>query len=928
MKSQINYLFLICLNVQVTLLFGQSISLEKIINGKNDTVKCRLLVEASEYYKYKSVDTLLLVADALINTAEKIKSNLYLESAYNIKSTALKFKGQFASAIEYAQKALDLNTQRNDKGNRSIILLNYADLMRQQKQFVASERYHKEGIRLSQTENDSTLLAKFYINTGLLFSDMGRLDTANHYYRLGIAITDQVPAIQNIGITARLNLSQLASKQGKYEDMISLAMQVYAYGVKQNDVDHISLGANNVAVGYVKLGQYDKGLEIIQHAEDAARKYNSPQNLLYALGTASDIHAEKGDYKSAYEKALAYIGLKDSLRTALYDENLMEITTKYELKEKENLLARHQLTIQKQSTRQRMIIALSVIMLIAIFLIFLYLKNRQELQRKTAEVEAEKAHLEAKLEHAEVERLKELDTLRSNFFANISHEFRTPLTLILNPTEQLLKDNLKTVHKKYLQIIHRNAHRMLGLVNQLLDISKLETGHTLLNVGYYDLKKFCLMIFGLFESLCKQNELEYTIILPEVDIKGYFDKDVLEKILVNLISNAFKFTPAGGSIELTLSCHEEGNVEISVKDSGIGISKENIDLLFDRFRSFSHSTLQSGSGIGLSLVYELVQLHKGKINVQSEMGVGSIFSITLNLDKNNYSENEIIAIGKEDYMLTAKYTHEHFLEEGIDAVPFKILPEHYTENKPVLLIAEDNPDVRYLITNICNEHFQIISAENGKVAYEIATEKIPDILITDVMMPEMDGTELCASLRKHELTCHIPIVMLTARGDQKDKIEGFKTGADDYLVKPFDADELLVRLNNLLEQRIVLREYYKKVLTAFTPLDEPAEAMDAVFIGNLKEAIELNMHSESYSVSDLASDLNLSRSQLHRKVKGLLGYAPNEVIRNMRLEKARMLIGKKVGSISEIAYQCGFSSPAYFSKCYKDYFGHTAGEAF
>lgn len=928
MKSQFKYLFLICLIGQVPLLFGQSISFEKIVNSKNDTTKCRLLVEVSEYYKYQSVDTFLLVADALLNTAEKIKSTIYLESAYNIKSTALKFKGQYALAIEYAQKALNLNAQRKDNSNRSIILLNYADLMRQQKQFNASERYHQEGILLSQAENDSTLLAKFYINTGLLFSDMGMLDTAKQYYKLGIAITDQVPAIQKIGITARLNLSHLASKQGKYEEMISLAMQVYEYGIKKNDADHISLGANNVALGYVQLGQYDKGLEIIHHAEEAARKYNSPQNLLYALGTASDIFAEMGDYQSAYQKALAYIGLKDSLRTALYDENLMEITTKYELKEKENLLTKHQLTIQKQRTRQRMIIAISALLLIAIFLIFQYLKNRQELQRKTAEVEAEKAHLTAQLEHAEVERLQELDTLRSNFFANISHEFRTPLTLILNPTEQLLKQNLKSDHIKYLNIIHRNARRMLELVNQLLDISKLETGNTSLKVGLYDLKKFCVTIGGLFESLSKQNDIEYQLILPERDIIGFFDKDVLEKILVNLLSNAFKFTPAGGSIAFILRHLENGNIELSVKDSGIGISKENVELLFDRFKSFSHSTLQSGSGIGLSLVQELVKLHKGKINLQSDVGIGSTFSVILNLDENNYTEKEITAVEMDNGVEHTVPIHESLVEEKIHHVKHKLLPEYFTVNKPVLLIAEDNADVRLLVSDICKEHYQVITAENGKVAFQVAIEKIPDIVITDIMMPEMEGTALCSALRKHELTSHIPIVMLTARGDQKDRMTGLKTGADDYLVKPFDAEELIVRLNNLLEQRIKLREYYKKALHAFTPLDEPAEAMDAAFIGNLKTAIEKNIHSETYAVSDLAADLNLSRSQLHRKVKSLLGYSPNEVIRNMRLEKARLLIGKKAGTISEIAFQCGFASPAYFSKCYKDYFGHTPGEAF
>lgn len=884
-------------------------------------------MEATDYYKFHSADTMLILADELYDMAEKIKSKNFLESACNIKSTALKFKGQYSDAIDYAQKALDLNSQGKNKTGRAKILLNYADLMRQQKQFDASERYHREGISLSNSVRDSSLLARFHINIGLMFSDLGRLDSASFHYKKGISITDKVPDLQNIGITARLNLSQLASKQGKYGEMISLAMQVYDYGVANNDADHISLGATNVAMGHLKMQNYDKALEFVTRAEEAAKKFNSPQNLLYALGNASDIYAEKGDFKSAYLKALAYIGLKDSLRSALYDENLMEITTKYELKEKENLLAQHQLTIQKQSTRQRLILWISAILIMAGILIFLYLKNRQDLQRKTAEVEAEKAHLKVQLEHAEVERLTEIENVRSKFFANISHEFRTPLTLILNPAEQLIKDNLKSEHKKYLNIIHRNATRLLELVNQLLDLSKLESGKAKLNVELHDLKKFCTAICGLFDSLASYHGIEMKLDFPKEDMNLWFDKDIVEKILVNLLSNAFKFTPSGGEVQVKLTRKSEGELEIAVRDTGIGIPKENMENLFDRFLSFSGSDLQSSSGIGLSLVHELVQLHKGHIEVQSESGVGSVFTICIPANKENFSENEMAANGFAERQYSG-HSPEIYLETSSDSSFQKILPYHFTEHKPVLLVAEDNPDVRFLITEICKDQYQVITAENGKIAQRIAIDKIPDIIITDVMMPEMDGTTLCAALRSNEITSHIPIIMLTARGDQKDKLKGLKTGADDYLVKPFDAEELKVRLQNLLEQRKNLHNYFKKVLHAFTATEVKVDSMDTVFVKNLKSTIENNMHKENYGVTELATDLALSRSQLHRKVTGLLGYSPNEVIRNMRLEKARILIQKKTGTIAEIAYNCGFNSPAYFSKCYKDYFGHTAGEEF
>ena len=909
----------------VSFIGAQADSYILILKEKNDSLKCEKLIVASDYYKYQSVDTLLFLADELQRTAEKIKSTKFLESAYSIKSLGLKFKGDFTYATEFAQKALEINNQRQDKISRAKILLNYADLMRQQKHFDVCERYHREGINITQALKDSALLARFYINTGLMFSDMALLDSAFHYYKSGIAITDRFKDLRKTGITARLNLSQLSFKQKNYNEMISLAKDVYDLATIDNDSDHISLGAINVALGYLKLENFEKASEYIGYAEEAARKYNSPQNLLYALGNASDIYAEKGDYKSAYHKALAYIGLKDSLRTALYDKNLTEITSKYELKEKESLLTQQQVTIQKQASRQRLVLWISSILILSVVLLFLFLKSRQELRRKTAEIEAEKAKLTAQLEHAEVKRLQQLDEMRSNFFANISHEFRTPLTLILNPAEQLLKENIKPENNKYLSIIHRNASRLLELVNQLLDLSKLESGKAKLKVGYYDLNIFCKAIGGLFESLATQKELDFMIDVPDEKILGYFDKDVLEKIVVNFLSNAFKFTPKQGKINLKLQKFSHQQVSISVSDTGKGISDDNLEKLFDRFMSFSGSDVQSSSGIGLSLVRELTNLHKGEITVESELDKGSVFTFSFCIDKTKYTSDEITRENISGNNVNPEIAGHKFPIVS-DTSDHKKLPDFNMDKKPLLLIAEDNPDVRQLIIDICKEKYEILAAENGKLALQMAIEKIPDIIITDVMMPEMDGINFCQALRSDENTSHIPVVMLTARVDQADKLAGLKTGVDDYLTKPFDAEELSTRLDNLMKQRKKLQEHYKKVLHAFTPIKDEVSSTDTVFLNSVKIAIEKNIQDENFGVTELASLTNMSRSQLHRKISGLTGYSPNEIIRNMRLEKAKNLIRHKHGTIAEIAFECGFSSAAYFSKCYKDYFGHTAGE--
>ena len=900
-------------------MYGQTHIYTEIQFEKNDSLKCEKLIDASEYYKFQNVDTLLLIANDLIKTAEKLNSNRFLETGYSIKSLGLKFKGEFGMATDYAQKALDINSRSGTKINKAKILLNYADLLRQQKQYDICEKYHREGIDISKSENDSTLLARYYINTGLMFADMGKLDSAFQYYNQGIVITNKFKDLRKTGITARLNLSALASKQKNYKEMIRLADEVYKYGVQENDADHISLGAINVSSGYLGLEQYDKALEYIRYAEDAAQKYNSPQNLLYALGTASDIYAEKGDYKSALEKALSYIGLKDSLRTALYDRNLMEMTTKYELKEKENLLAEHTITIQKQATRQRVLLLISIILLLSVTLIFQYLKRKQELKRKNAEVEAERARMAAQLEHIEVEKLREMDQVKSNFFANISHEFRTPLTLIISPIEQMLSGYSGPDYKKYLGNMLLNAQRLLNLVNQLLDLSKLESGKLALTVSSGDLPQFIRAVAGSFESLAQKKQIDYKIETEPLADQAWFDHDVLEKILTNLISNAFKFTDDGGEIAVKL-IRKNDEVQIIVKDNGGGIKSEHLDNLFERFTHSTSSVLQEGSGIGLALTKELTLHHKGSIYVQSQVGIGSEFVITLNVNKNNYAPTEIV----DNTISHAPNANIRELYD--DSRKNMNLFTTDADKKPSLLIAEDNEDVRAYIRDICKSDYDITETANGKQAFQMAKEIIPDIIISDVMMPEMDGNELCQKLKSDDKTSHIPVVLLTARADSSDKIEGLTSGADDYLVKPFNARELLTRLNNLILQRRQLHEHYRKVLHAFSPQLVREKSMDTHFLQNVRSVIESNMENETFGVTELSEMIGLSRSQLHRKLSSLTGLSPNEVIRNMRLEKAKMLIEQKTGTISEIAYRCGFNSPAYFSKCYKDYFGHTAGE--
>jgi DNA-binding response OmpR family regulator len=345
------------------------------------------------------------------------------------------------------------------------------------------------------------------------------------------------------------------------------------------------------------------------------------------------------------------------------------------------------------------------------------------------------------------------------------------------------------------------------------------------------------------------------------------------------------------------------------------------------------SELQPGSGIGLALTKELVELHRGTIHAESVEGEGTTFTVTLPVGQADFKADELV----ENTSVPSPIFELQPDAQKTEARPDSAIPAgfqsairsplSFPKGTEIILVVEDNPDVRSYIADQFKGQYQIVEAENGRIGLERALEATPDLIISDIMMPEMDGTEFCKLLKTNEKTSHIPVVMLTALAEQGDRIKGLELGADDYLVKPFDARELTVRVANLIEGRKRLHDHYRRSLTSFAPSTPiEAESVDALFLKKVREAVEANLDDENFSVVELGNQVGMSRSQLHRKLSALTGYSPNEVIRNMRLERAKQLLEKKAGNASEIAYMTGFNSPAYFAKCFKDYFGVTPSE--
>ncbi len=545
-------------------------------------------------------------------------------------------------------------------------------------------------------------------------------------------------------------------------------------------------------------------------------------------------------------------------------------------------------------------------------------RARREKQKRLRE------ELRRQQEHSE--RLAQVDKLKSRFFANISHEFRTPLTLVVGPIGQALSQIDDAWAREKLAMAHRNAKKLHGLINQLLDFSKIESGTMKLSVGWGDVVSFVHRIVQSFHSWAEQKKQTLEFESAESTIAGYFDHDNLEKILNNIISNALKFTPEGGSIRIHLSVSdlagsESGpsgiprRIRISVADTGIGIAHEDLLHIFDRFYRVDESHRVEGSGIGLALTKELVELHHGSIVVQSVPEKGTEFIVLLPLEF--YGPDEIAAPAVEG-------TEEHSAHQFTKTTDRS---EKDTDDslETIVLVVEDSADVRVYIKDHLIPEYSVVEAQDGSEGLAKARAIVPDLIISDVMMPLMDGYQLSKELKQDERTSHIPIILLTARAGAEDKVQGLELGADDYLTKPFDARELVVRIRNLIEGRRRLREKYSKGVT-LKPGEVTFASMEDVFLQKAVSVVEECMSDEHFTVDQFSLQMNMSRMQLHRKLRGLTNQSATEFIRSMRLMRAHDMLVKNVGSISEIAYQTGFGSLTYFERTYRERFGYSPRE--
>lgn len=549
-------------------------------------------------------------------------------------------------------------------------------------------------------------------------------------------------------------------------------------------------------------------------------------------------------------------------------------------------------TYLAQYNHQQMYLLLFSIISILLIIILVYV-YRSIVTRRRMEAEATRAKLQ--------------------FFTNISHELRTPLTLIADPVEQIINDkNLNQQQRGMLQLVRRNVNVLNKLVGEILDFRKVQNGKMKLNLSDFNLSEAIQDWTNLFITSARKKNITLALQLtPNIEIRA--DKDKIERICYNLLSNAMKYTPNGGKIILSAAL-EANKVILTVEDNGIGIATTDIKFVFDRFYQANNSI--GGTGIGLALVKSLVDLHHGQISVESDQGKGSKFTIHLPIKQegeveqavNNLETDKLEALSAEEVPNQARHQ--------------KDLIEPHDVEKPEVLVIDDNADIRAYLREALADYYKISEAADGESGVRLARRIVPDLIISDVMMPIMDGLKLCNEVKTDKAISHIPVILLSARNLDEQRAEGYEHGADAYITKPFSLRLLLARIDNLIQSR-------RQLASSFTHNDSSAEIeqlaneTDKTFIKQLRKIIQENLSDSDLSVEKIGDEIGLSRVQLYRKVKALTGLSPVEMLRKARLAKARQLLRTTDKNVSQVAYAVGFSTPSYFSKCYKDEFGET-----
>jgi signal transduction histidine kinase/DNA-binding response OmpR family regulator len=813
-------------------------------------------------------DTAIATADSILKLADK-----YNDMPSRIKAMTLKGKSLFQhkknkEAVDLYFEALRLCKSPADDKQIAYLYGELGFAYYSQQHFKESIQYYKKELEIRRRVNGRDSVGNQLINLSVMYHQQKQTDSA-------FMALNEVAAILTRNNDTRLrgyyyiNRGALLEGKGNLDSATYCYLQ--AYETWKNAGEESQLFKVTFNLGYIEYEKknYRKALEYYHRSEAAAKKFGMMSEVAHVYGTMAESYAAVNDYKNAYDNLYLYATLSDSLAKADFNSYIAKLDKQFQTEKNRQTIQQQQLELQKQKSRMLLIVLVFIVVLFLAIGIFSYLTFKSRLSKKVEEAKAK-------------------------FFANVAHEIRTPLSMIQGPVKMLQSKVSDPTLKYHLDIAERNTLRLNDLINQMLTISKIDSDKYQLNESLGNAGAFIEELLVTYRLQAAERNIEFTAQIDTTPSNILFDKDALEKVIGNLLSNAIKYTPNGGAVGIeAVNTASAGTVTLTMNvwDTGRGIAKDEQEKIFGRFyRSAENEKAGTkGIGIGLSLVKDLVSLMHGNITVDSEAGKGSVFTVQLPFKQKTVSNSmaNISATGT------------------------------------TILLVEDDNDIRDFNKTILEEKgFNVITATNGNEATAILENHLPDLLITDLMMPGKDGIALLKEIRGNEVTNHLPAIILSARTSFDAKMEGITAGAQVYLPKPFAPDELVALVQNQLQvlekQRSLYREQAKDTRQT---LEERFAGSDP-FTLKCYSTIQEHLDDAQLSVERLAEIMNTNRSHFQRKLKALTGYSPSELIRTIRLEKAKELLSKKEGNITEVAYMAGFTSQSYFTKCFSDHFGY------
>ncbi len=915
---------ILCLVIDVSCKKNTIVSGEKATNiASYDTLMSKAYESYNRADFTKSIE---LTRDAMKSISQNNK--VATSDAYSHLAACYQRLGMNDNALNNAFAGLHIAEQLKDNERISASYSSIANIYLAAQRPNEAKQLINKALALEKTikKPNSRHLSNRYGMAAEIYLKLDEPEMALDYLNKALAIDTTAGDSTQI-MQRMLTLGDIYAATDSTQKALSNYQQAIKMFEKNDDRYNMMLAYKNIGALYVKRGEKAQALKWLNQSTDIAKECNAKSVLKENYLLLANILSDNNPALAA-----KYLSQSNSLADSIYNDATSKLTSYYAMefqtREKEIKIEEQQnsITMQRLIITAAVIAAISLLVLCIALFVIIMLRSRARKAERNAE------------------------QLRDRFFTNVTHEFRTPLTVILGETEELKSEERdESKHPKYNAIINQGNH-LLRLVNQLLNISKVRTAIGSLPWKHGDLAVLVNMIVENMSVHAQHQDTTIVFTHDENDFIIDFVPEYCHSIVTNLISNAIKFDSPHGHITVDMS-RKKNNVVIAISDHGCGIKEEDLPHIFDMFFQGSTEKASLGTGIGLALVKQMTEAMDGKIEVLTNEGEGTTFTITLPTKHKNHEYPKwipkMITLNADDYIVPVqeKRHEERGTDNDSQAPATDSRPLILgNDNKRIALVVEDNPDVATYIEHVMENNYNVIIAHDGEEGLEKAREVIPDIIITDLMMPKVDGLEMCRRLREDELVSHIPIVIVTARDTDKDRLEGLSTGADAYLAKPFKRDELITVADNLLHTREILRMKYQVQLTAQESKTTEVPALAAndevnttkilssiarkneIFIEKVKSVILKNIAKSELNSALIADAMNLSQRQLNRKVSSVLGIDTASYIRQMRILKAQELLIETEDPVGDIGYNCGFESSSYFSKIFRQHTGITPSE--